>query len=290
MKTVIITGANSGLGFETAKKIAKASKEYQIILACRNLEKAENAGDAIALESGNQQIYAMELDTSSLRSVRDFAQKYIDSGYGSIDVLLCNAGINGTNAGITADGFDVVFETNHLGHFLLTSLLLPHMADDGMIFSTSSDMHDAPMKKMVWKGTEALAHPDEDLAKDTIRYSYSKLCNLYFVYELAERLHQTGSKIRVNAFNPGLMKTNFMPLTKASMAFVKTTMPERYGDLEKSSDAYAQLVTEEGLVTASGQYYDRSIHAKKSSDLSYHMENAKELWEKSTEYVSGMSN
>lgn len=84
--------------------------------------------------------------------------------------------------------------------------------------------------------------------------------------------------------DPGLMKTNFMPFTKASMAFVKMSMPERYGDLDKSSTAYAQLVTEDGLVKESGLYYDRSIHAKRSSVLSYNIENRKELWAKSCEY------
>lgn len=284
MKTVIITGANSGLGFETAKKIAKAG-EYRVILACRDMEKAENAKNVMISESGNEQIYVMELDTSFLDSVRNFVEKYVNSGFGKIDALLCNAGVNGTHTGITADGFDVVFVTNHLGHFLLTNLLLPYMSDDGMIFSTSSDMHDAPMAKMVWDGTDALAHPEASMAKDSIRYSYSKLCNLYFVYELAERLNHIGSKIRVNAFNPGLMKTNFMPLTKASMEFVKRSMPERYGDLEQSSTAYARLVTEDGIVVQSGQYYDRSIYTRKSSVLSYHMENARELWAKSAEYV-----
>lgn len=284
MKTVIITGANSGLGFETAKKIAKTG-DYQVILACRNMEKAGNAKKVIMSESGNEQIFEMELDTSSLSSVRSFVEKYVNRGFGTIDGLLCNAGINGKHTGITADGFDVVFETNHLGHFLLTNLLLPYMSDNGRIFLTSSDMHDAPMTKMVWHGTDALAHPDESMAKDSIRYSYSKLCNLYFVYEMAGRLNRTGSKVRINAFNPGLMKTNFMPLTKASMAFVKMSMPERYGDLEKSSTAYAQLVTEDGLVVQSGQYYDRSIHTKRTSELSYHVENAKELWAKSAEYT-----
>lgn len=75
-------------------------------------------------------------------------------------------------------------------------------------------MHDAPGTKMVWAGTEALAHPDTSLAENTVRYSYSKLCNLYFVYELAGRLKASGSRIKGKAFNPGLMRTNFMPLTE----------------------------------------------------------------------------
>ena len=284
MKNVIITGANSGLGYETAKKIAAASKEYRVILACRNMRKAEEAGKAIIAESGNTEISTMKLDTASLNSVRQFTAEYEKAGYGRIHALLCNAGISGTDSGRTEDGFDVVFETNHLGHFLLTNLLLPLMEEDGLIFSTSSDMHDSPMAKMEWNGTETLAHPSASLAGNNIRYSYSKLCNLYFVYALADRLREQGSRIKVNAFNPGLMKTNFMPLNKASMAFVKMNMPERYGDLDKSSTAYARLVTESGLVNGSGLYFDRSIHTKRSSDLSYSKENAAELWEKSMDY------
>lgn len=282
MKTVIITGANSGLGFETAKKIAK-NKSFRVILACRNLTKGSDAMQKIKKETENENVKLMELNTASFKSIRKFAVAYEQSGYGSIYALLCNAGVSGTHTGITEDGFDVIFQTNHLGHFLLVNLLLPDISEDGLIFVTSSDMHDSPMKKMSWNGTEILAHPDIALAKDNIRYSYSKLCNLYFTYELANILKDSGSKIKVNAFNPGFMVTNFMPVSKESILFVKTNMPDRFGDLENSSSAYAQLVTEEGLVSGTGLYYDRSINPKKSSDLSYDKINARELWDKSLE-------
>ena len=285
LKTVIITGANSGLGFETARKIA-SDTNFRLILACRNREKAKDAAKQIITETGNQNIICMQLDTASLKSVRQFEKDYLQAGYGTVYALLCNAGISGTHTGLTEDGFDVVFQINHLGHFLLTKLMLPYMAEDGRIFITSSDMHDAPSGNMVWKGTEALAHPNEKLAKDNIRYSYSKLCNLYFTYELTRRLCDSGKKLYVNAFNPGLMKTNFMPLTKASMLFVKTAMPHRFGDLEKSSSALAELVLSEDIVTKSGQYYDRSTHTCPSSELSYNEENAGELWEASENYVN----
>lgn len=284
MKNIIITGANSGLGFETAKKIAGTSEEYRLILACRNMEKADAARDSIIGESGNPNVACIKLDTASLQSVRDFAIAYEQSGYGKVYALLCNAGISGKHTGATKDGFDVIFETNHLGHFLLTKYLLPYMEPEGKIFVTSSDMHDAPGKTMIWPGTERLAHPDASLANDTIRYSYSKLCNLYFVHELARRL-EGGSKIRVNAFNPGLMQTNFMPLNKASIGFVKHTMPKRFGDLEKSSDALAKLVVSEELVKESGLYYDRSTKTSPSSELSYHTGNAEELWSASEDYI-----
>ena len=283
MRTVIITGGNSGLGFETAKKIAK-NKEYRIILACRNSEKAEEAVRRIKEETGNENILSLQLDTASLASVRKFAEDYENSGIGSIYALLLNAGINGMHSGMTEDDMEIVFQTNHLGHFLLANLMLPRMEPTGKIFSTSSDMHDSPMGKMVWEGTEALAHPSEEGKQSRLRYSFSKLCNLYFVYELARRLGEEGSSIRVNAFNPGFMQTNFAPVDKAHAAMVKLTMPKRFGDLEKSSDAYAELVVNDELAVTSANYYDRSTTAIKSSVLSYNIENRKELWAKSCEY------
>ena len=286
MRTVIITGGNSGLGFETAKKIAK-NKEYKVILACRNPQKAEEAVQKIKEETGNENILSLQLDTASLASVRKFAEDYENSGIGSIYALLLNAGINGMHSGMTEDGMEIVFQTNHLGHFLLANLMLPCMEPDGKIFSTSSDMHDSPMGNMVWEGTEALAHPSEEGKQSRLRYSFSKLCNLYFVYELARRLKADGSGIRVNAFNPGMMQTNFAPVDKARAAMVKMTMPKRFGDLEKSSDAYAELVVNDDLAVTSANYYDRSTTAIESSELSYNTENAKELWE-SSERLCGL--
>lgn len=277
MRTVIITGGNSGLGFETAKKIAK-NKDYRVILACRNPQKAEEAVRKIKEETGNENILSLQMDTASLASVRQFAKDYENLDLGRVYALLLNAGINGMHSGMTEDGMEVVFQTNHLGHFLLANLMLPFMDPDGKIFSTSSDMHDSPMGKMVWEGTEALAHPSEAGKQSRLRYSFSKLCNLYFAYELAGRLEETGCGIHVNAFNPGMMQTNFAPMDKARAAMVKLTMPKRFGDLEKSSEAYAELVVNDELAVTSANYYDRSTTAIKSSELSYNMKNAKEMW------------
>lgn len=287
MRTVIITGGNSGLGFETAKKIAK-NKGYAVILACRNMDKARAAAKEIKDATGNENVTGMLIDTASLNSVRQFADNYNEEVYGKVYALLLNAGISGMHEGNTEDGMDIIFQTNHLGHFLLANLMLPHMDGNGKIFSTTSDMHDSPMGKMKWTGTESLAHPGNNHAVNRMRYSYSKLCNIYFVHELAKKLKQTNSGIRVNAFNPGFMQTSFMKVTKMMSAAVKLFMPKRFGNLEKSSDALAELVVNDTLAVSSANYYDRSINTCRSSELSYNEDNARELW-KTSEKLCGLN-
>lgn len=281
MRNVIITGANSGLGFETAKYIAKDSR-YHVILACRNKEKAEQAKEKIVSETGNVQVETMTIDTSSLSSVRKFADEYLARNE-KLYALVNNAGISsmGHHKEMTEDGFDIVFETNYLGHFLLVQLLLPVMDVKGKIYNVSSDMHNPP-GGIKWPGVEKIA-------KTSLKqnYSYSKLCMIYLTHSLAAQLKDDDRKITVNAFNPGYMgNTNFMKVGKAGDAFVKHTMPERYGNLTTSSKALASLITEDQFSRFNNQYFDRGIHPIKSSDLSYSEENAQELWDASMKYTN----
>ena len=281
MKNVIITGANSGLGFETAKKIA-AKPDYKVILACRNTEKAEAARKRIIDETGNSNTKTGKLDTSSLASVREFAKGITESGE-KIYALVNNAGISSMgNGGFTEEGFGLVFATNYLGHFLLTQLLLPVMEDNGRILNVSSDMHNPP-GGLTWSGAESIAHPEED---DRKSYSYSKLCMIYMTHELDQRLKAEGKHITINSFNPGYMgDTNFMKAGKFGDLFVKLTMKDRYGNLSTSADALAKLVTEDLFANVSGEYFDRSTETARSSELSYNSDHAKELWSVSMRYT-----
>lgn len=277
MRTIIITGANSGLGFETAKKIAK-NKDYEIILACRNIDKANKAKKEIISETNNNNIIVMEIDTSSLESVRNFVKdfkKLNKKVYG----LVNNAGISPMgHDGVSKDGVEIVCATNYLGHFLLTHLLLPYLEENAKIFNVTSDMHNPP-GGMKWIDPEFLFHPVEN---DRKKYSYSKLCNIYFTYELDEILRKDNSNILVNAFNPGMMNTNFSGGHNSPVrtSLVKLTMPERLGDLDKSSSSLAELVVNDEYKDT-GKYYDRSTNYINSSELSYNVENRKDLWEKS---------
>jgi len=289
LKTVIITGASSGLGLETVKKIAKNFKNYIIILACRNLQKANAKKEEIEKETQNKNLIVMEIDTSSLESVKNFVTNYKNSSFGKIYSLVCNAGIAGaSNQDRTKDGFDVIFATNHLGHFLLVNSLIPLMEENGRIIIVSSDMHNPPKEMnpdFKWIGAEKLAKPDEELSKSRIRYPYSKLCNVYFTYELKRRLGD--KKLSVNAFNPGFMPETGLSGGKMNperIKFVKEHMPERIGDLHKSSQALCDLITMKDF-KANGEFFDRSTKSVKTSELSYNEKNAKELWDLSESYV-----
>ena len=275
MKTVVITGANSGLGFETAKKIA-AKQDFRVILACRNREKADAARDAIISQTGNRQVDTMGLDTSALDSVRAFAEEVNASGE-RVFALVNNAGINSMgNAGVTADGYNLVMATNYLGHFLLTQLLLPRMEETGRIYNVTSDMHSPPRGELKWPGAEAVLRLN---GEDGSSYSLSKLCMIYMTHELDRRLRAEGKRVTVNSFNPGYMgDTNFMKGGRFWGFFVKRGMPDRYGDLATSSDALARLATEDEFSNCSGEYFDRGVKPARSSPLSYDRENAEELW------------
>lgn len=285
-KTIIVTGASSGLGFECARRIAQRPGAYRVVLACRSKEKADRAKREIAQVSGNPRIGAMELDVSSLASVRSFAKRFKEENTTGLAGIVCNAGVSGTARGATSEGFDIVFATNHLGHYLLTLLLLPVMEQAGRILVVSSDMHCPPQGDLVWPGADALAHPAERLADSPLRYSYSKLCNLYFTYELAARLEACGSSITANAFNPGLMtETNFTPdKARFSPAFLES-VSDRLGSLDASSSALAVLALDARFAGETGEYFDRGTSAAASSSLSYDRANARELWDASARFA-----
>ena len=146
MKSVIITGANSGLGFETAKKVAR-NAGFKVVLACRNREKAEAAKEKIITETGNPNVVVMPIDTSSLASVRAFTDQFIASGE-KVYALVNNAGISPMgHSGTTDEGFELVFATNYLGHFLLTNLLLPHFEESRPTCTTRREASPGPARK-----------------------------------------------------------------------------------------------------------------------------------------------
>jgi NAD(P)-dependent dehydrogenase (short-subunit alcohol dehydrogenase family) len=187
-RTVIITGANSGLGAVTARELARTGAA--VIMAVRTPSKGEAAARQM---TGN--IEVRQLDLQDLSSVRRFAD-----GVDKVDILINNAGIMATPYAVTADGFESQIGTNHLGHFALTNLLLPKLTD--RVVTLSSMVH--------WPGRIDF----DDLNWETRRYSpwlaysQSKLANLLFTSELQRRLIAAGSPLRAVAAHPGYSHTN----------------------------------------------------------------------------------
>lgn len=289
LKTLIITGASNGLGYETVRKIAQKRKDFRIIMACRNLAKANKVKEQIFNETQNPNLIVMEIDTSSLESVKNFVENYKKTNYGEIYSLVCNAGIGGSCSGNSVDGYDIIFATNHLGHFLLVNLLIPFMAEKGKITIISSDMHDPPKEwapNYHWVGAEKCAKPDENLAKSPMRYSLSKLCNLYFTYELVKRIKD--KKLYINAFTPGFLpETGLSGEKKFPPEMIKRVAenhPQRMGIMENSASALCDIATLEEIKN-NGEFFDRSTKTIKTSELSYNEDNAKELWALSENYV-----
>jgi NAD(P)-dependent dehydrogenase (short-subunit alcohol dehydrogenase family) len=187
-RTVIVTGANSGLGLVTATELARAGAKT--ILAVRNTAKGDEAAAGI---TGDVEV--RKLDLQDLASVRAFAD-----GVDGVDVLINNAGIMAVPYAQTVDGFESQIGTNHLGHFALTNLLLPKVTD--RVVTVSSMMHVLGwinLSDLNWKSRPYLAWP---------AYGQSKLANLLFTKELQRRLDASGSRVRALAAHPGYSATN----------------------------------------------------------------------------------
>jgi NAD(P)-dependent dehydrogenase (short-subunit alcohol dehydrogenase family) len=182
-RTAVITGANTGLGFETAK--ALAAKGAHVVIAVRNPDKGRDAVDRILAASPAAGVTLQQLDLTSLESVRAAAEQ-LRCAHDAIDLLINNAGVMFTPKVITADGFELQFGTNHLGPFALTGLLLDRLlaVNGSRVVTVSSTA--AKTGRMNFDDPQS----DRTYSR-TAAYSQSKLANLLFTYELARRLEQT---------------------------------------------------------------------------------------------------
>ncbi|TFV88481.1 oxidoreductase [Blastococcus sp. CT_GayMR16] len=198
-RRVVVTGANSGLGLVTARELARAGA--QVTLAVRDLARGEQAAATI-----DGTVTVARLDLADLESVRAFAAAWS----GDLDLLINNAGIMMVPAGITIDGFELQFGTNHLGHFALTNLLLPHITDRVVTLSSnlhrsgSIDLDDLNWQRRPYSATGA--------------YAQSKLANLLFTLELQRRLTAAGSPVRALSAHPGWAATNLQGRTGSWVA------------------------------------------------------------------------
>jgi NAD(P)-dependent dehydrogenase (short-subunit alcohol dehydrogenase family) len=194
-RSIVVTGANSGIGLVTARELARHGA--RVVLAVRDTTKGEAAAASIP---GTAEV--RRLDLADLASVREFAGAW----EGDLDVLVNNAGVMATPERRTADGFELQFGTNHLGHFALTNLLLPQIRD--RVVTVSSTAHRAgkiELDDLNWERRNYQRWP---------AYGQTKLANLLFTLELQRRLNTAGSAVRALAAHPGYAATNLQSRTE----------------------------------------------------------------------------
>ncbi len=206
-RIALITGANSGLGLESAR--ALSARGATVVLACRSRQKGAEARTAL-LPTAAAGLEVLELDLADLASVRTAARWMADQ-YGRLDLLLNNAGVMGTPRTRTRDGFELQFGTNHLGHFALTTALLPLLDERPgarVVTVTSGAQY---FGRIAFDDLMGERRYDRWMA-----YSQSKLANVMFALELQERLTAAGSAAVSLAAHPGLARTNLQPASVAS--------------------------------------------------------------------------
>ena len=305
MQTVIITGGNSGLGYHCAQQIARYSN-WQIILACRNPAKADRAIENLRQSNNSTQIEAINLDLADLESIRAFVVRFKQRNLPPLKALVCNAGVQFVRRQTyTQDGFDMTFGVNHLGHFLLTNLLLEELKTPARIVFVSSDTHDSSkttgMPAPYFREPQLMAHPDKDPALKgksigeigRIAYTTSKLCNVLYAYELSRQLNNNETpSITVNVFNPGLMPgsglaSDYTPTAKFvwnNILPILCRFVPNVNTMENAGKALAKLVLDEDLAGVTGKYFS-GFKMINSSQESYDRDKAKELWEGSMQLI-----
>lgn len=273
----IVTGANSGMGKATSVELARTGAA--VVMLCRNRARGEEALNEVRSLSGNNSIEMMVCDLASQKSIENFCREF-KKKYSRLDILVNNAGLMPSKRHETADGYELQFGVNHLGHFLLTNRLLDMMiaSAPSRIVVVSSGAHKAGK----------IHFEDVNLKKNYSSfkaYSQSKLANILFTHELAERLKGTG--VTVNCLHPGVVATGIginrdTGLGKFIYRLTKLFMESP----EKGAGTAIYLAISPDVEGVTGKYFYRKKPIQ-SSKRSYNKDDAKKLWDMS-EMMTGL--
>jgi NAD(P)-dependent dehydrogenase (short-subunit alcohol dehydrogenase family) len=314
LRTIIITGANSGLGEEAAKILA-SNHQCHIIYACRDKGRAEESIEAVKQSTGWSRIEFMQLDLGSLDSVRAFAKawKLKRTTVPPLRALVCNAGLqqSGDVDKKTSDGFELSFGINHLGHFLLINLMYKFLVCPARIVIVSSGTHDPARKTGMphpflnsasssafpWGDPEGIKASDSSEKAARRAYTTSKLANVYCGYELVRRLERAGfdldddnSRITVSIYDPGLMLGTGLVraethgrvvyfMWKKVLPLIGRWIPGTRLP-EVSGQCLAALAFDDKYEKITGRFYDGHKDIPSSTE-SYNKEFAEKFWEDS---------
>lgn len=301
-RVVIVTGASSGIGLHVARVLC--AKGHDVILGCRNQQKTERALEKIRKDNPDAKATFMQLDLADLESIRKFASNFRASGK-QLSVLINNAGVTlgmntkDTRREYTADNFELMMGTNHLGHFLLTNLLLDDLkktaseGGDARVVVITSAIHDPQTLKK--RTVHPLDLDDLFLSKDGAysglqAYKNSKLANVMFVYELARQLG--GSGVKANAIDPGTVtSTDLLRHSSGPQKLFQRIVLNSLLRLKKQARTAAQAAIDiynvaiaDEFKDVSGKYIQHGQEAK-SSEESLDESAQKRLWELSGRYT-----
>ncbi|KAL7314099.1 hypothetical protein PS15m_007754 [Mucor circinelloides] len=272
-KVAIITGSNTGIGKVCALEMAKQGAT--VILACRNREKTMKVVDEIKAHTGNQNVEFIQLNLLKLASVKEFADQFL-ARHSELHILMNNAGVMMCPFGLSEDGIETQFATNHVAHFYLTMLLLPVLEKSApsRIINVSSIGHRMPFKAL---NLESISDPAK--YNKYIHYAKSKTCNILFTRELSKRLEQKGvDNVYVNANHPGGVKTDLYRHTSSILNFFvnKFLITPEDGALTQLYLATSPDVEQKPI---KGEYYVPFANAAKPQGVAASEDGPLKLWE-----------
>jgi len=297
MNTVVITGANVGIGFAAAKFVA-AHPDWHVVLACRSELRAKDAIRNIRDAHPAATLSFVPLDLFSLGSVRRFPQELAAMRLPVLKGLILNAGginMKAKSLEFSEDGFERTFQLNFIGHFLLTNLLIERMSEPARIIFVSSDLHDSAATK-TGKFTPPRFGQVEDLARGIgtasklspmARYATAKMYAMMIAYELHRKLRDSGRQITVNSWSPGVVPTtaagrDMNPIMKAIMTsgWFVNFMGSHLSTEEEAGAALGRLLIDDRFFGVSGKYFD-GFKEVPSSVESRDPLKARSVWEQS---------
>jgi retinol dehydrogenase 12 len=267
----VITGTTHGIGRITSRELARAG--HRVLMLCRNLPAAQLVRAEIQAQVPGADIHTLGCDLASLGSVRECAGQ-LRRQFGPISLLINNAGTVSMRHRRSPDGFELTFATNHLGPFLLTALLLPHLAPSARIINVASRIHYRAGLEL-----ERVADPGARYRPGTA-YAQSKLANVLHTFALARRL--SASAVTANCLHPGVVASHLLP---PWLRLIKPILSPEIVDVERGAHCTLHLALAGKLDGVSGRYFDEHGQAQRAAPLASDESLQEQLWSASARWV-----